>query len=90
MDALNEAIAITGGVSSLARGLGVGQSTVSNWRARGTDVPPEHCVQIERLTEGNVRRWHTRPNDWHLIWPELIGTEGAPAVPAPVTQAAAA
>ncbi|MDB5975187.1 MAG: hypothetical protein JWR07_1947 [Nevskia sp.] len=27
-------------------------------------------------------RWDLRPNDWYLIWPELIGVEGAPSVPA--------
>lgn len=28
-----------------------------------------------------VRRWDLRPDDWHRIWPELIGAEGAPGVP---------
>lgn len=40
------------------------------------------AVAIEKCTGAAVRRWHLRPDDWHLIWPELIGTEGAPAVPA--------
>lgn len=40
------------------------------------------CVAIERATAGAVRRWDLRPTDWHQIWPELIGVEGAPAVPA--------
>lgn len=22
--------------------------------------------------------WDLRPNDWHVIWPELIGVEGSP------------
>jgi len=26
-------------------------------------------------------RWDLRQEDWHLIWPELIGTQGAPMVP---------
>jgi DNA-binding transcriptional regulator YdaS (Cro superfamily) len=42
---------------------------------------PENCVSIEQATSGQVRRWDLRPDDWHLIWPELIGTEGAPTVP---------
>jgi DNA-binding transcriptional regulator YdaS (Cro superfamily) len=42
---------------------------------------PENCVAIEQATEGRVRRWDLRPEDWHRIWPELIGTEGAPALP---------
>ena len=45
-------------------------------------APAEQCVAIERACELQVRRWHLRPADWHRIWPELIGAEGAPAVPA--------
>ena len=26
--------------------------------------------------------WDLRPNDWHRIWPELIGADGAPEVAA--------
>lgn len=44
---------------------------------------PENCVAMEQVTNGAIRRWDLRPNDWHLIWPELIGVAGAPAVPAP-------
>lgn len=43
---------------------------------------PENCVAIERATEGAVMRWDLRTNDWHRIWPELIGTAGAPPVEA--------
>jgi DNA-binding transcriptional regulator YdaS (Cro superfamily) len=46
----------------------------------GRRPSPENCVSIERATEGAVRRWDLRPDDWHLIWPELIGAEGAPEV----------
>lgn len=41
---------------------------------------PENCVSIERATAGAVRRFDLRPHDWFLIWPELIGAVGAPAV----------
>ena len=41
---------------------------------------PETCVLIERNSGGKVRRWHTRPNDWDRIWPELIGAHEAPIV----------
>lgn len=43
---------------------------------------PEYAVLIERETGGAVRRWDLRPNDWHRIWPELVGMDGAPAVEA--------
>lgn len=38
MEILNEAIVAAGGVSALARHLGVKPNTVSNWRTRG--LPP--------------------------------------------------
>jgi len=44
---------------------------------------PECAVAIERATNRMVMRWDSRPNDWHRIWPELIGAEGAPAAPDP-------
>lgn len=43
---------------------------------------PALCVLIERFTSGVVSRWDLRPDDWWKNWPELIGAEGAPAVPA--------
>lgn len=45
-------------------------------------MKPEEAVRVERESSGAVRRWHLRPTDWHLIWPELIGVEGAPNLPA--------
>jgi DNA-binding transcriptional regulator YdaS (Cro superfamily) len=44
-------------------------------------VRPDVAVLIERATDRQVMRWDLRPTDWHRIWPELIGAEGAPAVP---------
>ena len=34
---------------------------------------PAACVAIEKATSGAVRRQDLRPDDWHLIWPELPG-----------------
>ncbi|EWS53318.1 YdaS family helix-turn-helix protein [Methylibium sp. T29] len=39
---------------------------------------PELAVHIDRESGLVVRRWDLRPDDWHLIWPELIGADGAP------------
>ena len=80
MDALTKAIEEVGGVGALAFRINVKQPVVSNWRARGNSVPSEHCAAVERATGGVVKRWHLRPDDWHRIWPELIGSEGAPPV----------
>ncbi len=30
------------------------------------------CVAIERASGGQISRKDLRPDDWHLIWPELI------------------
>lgn len=47
----------------------------------GARMGPALCVALERASNGVLRRWMFRPIDWWLIWPELIGIEGAPAVP---------
>lgn len=43
---------------------------------------PELASTIERLTDCKVMRWDLRPDDWHRIWPELVGKKGAPKVEA--------
>jgi DNA-binding transcriptional regulator YdaS (Cro superfamily) len=70
-------------VAQLRDAIGVkSDAQVRQWQhAYGDRQPgPEYCVAIERATENKVRRWDLRPDDWHRIWPELIGIEGAPAV----------
>jgi DNA-binding transcriptional regulator YdaS (Cro superfamily) len=47
---------------------------------KGFGFSPAECVRIERDSEHELRRWDLRPNDWHLIWPELIDAEGAPPI----------
>lgn len=41
------------------------------------------AVDAVRKTGGRLKLWQLRTNDWHRIWPDLIGTEGAPDVPPP-------
>lgn len=47
---------------------------------KGAGFSPAECVRIERSSNRELRRWDLRPKDWHLIWPELIGVDGAPEV----------
>lgn len=47
------------------------------------EMDPEQAVKLEKVSEGRVRRWHVRRRSWARIWPELIGTEGAPPIPQP-------
>jgi DNA-binding transcriptional regulator YdaS (Cro superfamily) len=51
-------------------------------------MQPADAVRAEQMTGGRLRRWHVRKRDWHLIWPELIGTEAAPAIPEETRDAA--
>ncbi len=81
MQALDIAIKKLGGVGKLAAALGVQQPVVSNWRARGTTPDAIHCVTIERVTAGVVSRRDLRPEDWHLIWPELASAEASKTAP---------
>lgn len=71
MNPLEAAIGKVGGVGKLAAAIGIGQSAISNWRARGTTPDAAHCVAIERATSGAVTRRDLRPDDWQDIWPEL-------------------
>lgn len=61
--------------------LGVTKGAVSQWKGEGRNVPVEHCVSIERATNGDVTRQELRPDDYWLIWPDL---------PAPAESAQAA
>lgn len=73
----------------LAEKVGVNPATLYQaMTSKGAGFSPEKCVRIERDSDGELRRWDLRPNDWHRIWPELIGAEGAPAVPEPEQKAA--
>jgi DNA-binding transcriptional regulator YdaS (Cro superfamily) len=80
MNPITTAASILGSQELLARCLGVKQPTISEWARQERPIPIERCVDIERATGRKVMRWHLRPNDWHRIWPELVGTEDAPKV----------
>lgn len=72
-----------GGTSKVARRLKISTSSVSDMRLKG--IPDGRKLElgaaIERATNGRLPRWCLRPDDWHLIWPELIGAPGAPPAP---------
>lgn len=62
----------------MAEAVGRSRQTVNGWKATGIPVP--YCALAEEIGEFTVRRWHMRPDDWFVIWPELVGSEGAPAI----------
>lgn len=44
----------------------------------GRPCSPVLARHLQRETGGAVQPWHCRPNDWSILWPDLIGTPGAP------------
>lgn len=72
-----QAVKDAGGNAHVAAVLVCSEQRLSNWVDRGIPVP--QCAAFERATGGRWRRWDERPDDWFEIWPELVGTSGAPA-----------
>lgn len=89
---MNEAHPVTkaceavGGQAELARRLGVTAAAVQQWRSGKRPVPPLQATAIERESAGRVTRRDLRPQDAHLIWPDLSDSPTNPP-PAPVDQA---
>lgn len=71
-----------GGTSAVAALLGVHPPSVSGWKQAGR-IPDDKLIRLAPLlhARGYAARWDLRPKDWHLIWPELVGSLGAPAIP---------
>lgn len=70
MVALDEAVAVAGGVGALAGRIGVTASVVSMWKKR-LSVPAEYCPAIERET--GVRCERLRPG---VAW-GVLRSQGA-------------
>jgi len=45
------------------------------------DLEAKKATRVERVSKKRIRRWELR-RDWFDVWPELVGVEGAPTVPA--------
>lgn len=84
---IDAACRLLGGRRALAGRLAVTQSAIGNWKARG--VPIMIAAAIESATAGAVTRRDLRPDDAHLIWPDLADADENPA-PALAPQAQAA
>lgn len=67
--------------TELAKSLGCPPQLVWQWSRGARPVPVERAPAIEAATNGAVKRWDLRPNDWWLLWPELRKAKGAPKVP---------
>lgn len=65
----------------IAAKCGTTRNHLRNVAFSGKVCGPHLAVALDRVSGGRVRRWDLRPSDWHLIWPELIGADGAPPIP---------
>ncbi len=55
-------------VSALARKLGVTRAAVEQWKDEGRRVPPKHCPEIEKLSNGEVRCEELNSEvDWQYV-----------------------
>lgn len=77
MNFVELACSLVGSQVALARRLGVTSAAVSQWAKEVRPIPAKQCTAIERATGGQVTRRDLRPDDWHLIWPELAEREVA-------------
>jgi len=58
--------------AELASAVGVSLGMISQWVNKTRPVSTERCVAIENATNGQVTRKDLRPDDWAIIWPELL------------------
>lgn len=45
------------------------------------EMGPVEAVRVQRESDQEIRVWDVCHKTWYLIWPHLIGSEGAPQVP---------
>lgn len=67
--------------AALAEHLRVRPPVVAGWLSGRRPVPVKYGALIEAFTFGDVARKDLWPATWHLIWPELVGADGAPECP---------
>ncbi len=62
MSAIRVAVDALGGVSRLARAIGVTPPSVHQWLRGSRPIPPAQCIPIETATNGAVTRYDLRPD----------------------------
>jgi len=76
----SEIIDFVGGTAAVAAVFSIRPPSVTEWRERG--IPHGRLVRLAPLLEVMPGTKWTRkslfPDDWHVIWPELKKSKGAP------------
>ena len=68
LSVLREYAETNGGLTEVAKSLGVSKGLLWAWISRG-QVPIDQCLFVSEKT--GIGRAELRPDDWDLIWPEL-------------------
>lgn len=69
---IQKSIELVGGLTAMAKLLGVKPPTVYQWKCGDRPVPIQFCKKIQMATSDEVTCKDLRPNDWQDIWPELL------------------
>lgn len=64
----------------IAEKAGINQHYLYQCLSGRRDMGALEATRVEKESGGRVRRWHLRQSDWDLVWPELVGSKGAPKV----------
>jgi len=78
---LDYLLAERGRMARVAGAVGISPAYLSQVANGVRPVPVQHAAALESACAGRVPRWSMFPDNWHLIWPELVDADGAPAVP---------
>ena len=72
----SQLIDLLGGPAAIARKLKISSPAVCLWRKAG--IPKDKRIylaaEIEEKTAGMLNRKGMFPEDWHIIWPEIVSS----------------
>lgn len=66
-----------GRAAQIATEMKISPSYLSQMVAGTAPISPARAVEFERVLGGAVTRQDIYPDDWHLIWPELVDKAAA-------------
>lgn len=73
-----------GEAARVAKEMEISASYLSQMISGASPISPARAVQFEQVLAGSVKREDIYPDEWHLIWPELVTKDH----PAPTKKAA--